>query len=780
MRKLYQEYPEILFIDSTYKINQNRMVLMVMMIVDGNGESGLAALSFLRSESEDCTRAALESFKKVCGNVCDQTKTIMADKDMGIRKAFQSTFPHTNIHICIFHVLQTFKREITCGKRNLKVEEKDEALKILRDMVYAETEDVYNSLYNSLHCINSPELNHYFDSNWHPIREQWTMYGQSNLPHFRNRTNNRLERFNRDLHDTTPNYGNIVDAFKSVMNASKAHRIERHKRALDSIYKQPTKSLEPLARQYKDLLTNFAYDHVMLQYDVSKRLCDRIQIGSPTLYVRIDRTYQVSVNNCECSSFNVMHLPCRHIFALHSRLEKDLYLPELCSSRWYLSKFEHFRRSCCDEESSPVNTSVNPFSQNDSETLSSSQRFREMKDCAMNLVDVACQQPPELYSLFLTKTKNLKDELLNLISNSISVSDDVPSDLTNDSPADPKICICGLNACDDLVNHDNSFTCPHCQRWCHFVCNGTLDCFSSEYLSQNDVNGRVGCHRCPVEQYSCGKIRDVSNQERMRIVYTRIALKTIVLKNLRFPALREIISPLINELNQQDLNSLIQKYFLVWQRNYEAFSYDSDHESPIGEKSLSPFYLSPPVSPQPISATIIERVNDHNYEGDLKHLQLPPVPLNIRPCPDKSSKTSRKTCLKTFQLLSNVAKKKRIIVWMFGEQKSKPIINGKVQISADDLNTINDLVWQKLRNEEVDLDILDTLFESDAFQALKKKVTVQLKRKRWICRNCKKVTSSGKSILCDCCLDWLHFRCVGLTSMPKKEMWMCPDCVELK
>lgn len=110
-------------------------------------------------------------------------------------------------------------------------------MKILRGMVYAETEENYKILHSSLHSLESPELNHYFDNNWHPIREQWTMYGQSNLPHFRNRTNNRLERFNRDLHDTTPNYGNIVDAFKSVMNASKAHGIERHKRALDSIYK---------------------------------------------------------------------------------------------------------------------------------------------------------------------------------------------------------------------------------------------------------------------------------------------------------------------------------------------------------------------------------------------------------------------------------------------------------------------------------------------------------------------------------------------------------------
>jgi len=61
MRVTYEEYPELIFVDSTYKINQNRMALMVMMVVDGNGESGCIGLAFLRSESERCTKAALES-----------------------------------------------------------------------------------------------------------------------------------------------------------------------------------------------------------------------------------------------------------------------------------------------------------------------------------------------------------------------------------------------------------------------------------------------------------------------------------------------------------------------------------------------------------------------------------------------------------------------------------------------------------------------------------------------------------------------------------------------
>ena len=88
MRLLYEEYPEILFCDATYKTNENRMVLMVFMNIDGNGESGLVGLCFMKSESEKCTLAALESFKNNCpSNIF--TRVIMADKDMANRMAFE-------------------------------------------------------------------------------------------------------------------------------------------------------------------------------------------------------------------------------------------------------------------------------------------------------------------------------------------------------------------------------------------------------------------------------------------------------------------------------------------------------------------------------------------------------------------------------------------------------------------------------------------------------------------------------------------------------------------
>ena len=116
-------------------------------------------------------------------------------------------------------------------------------------------------------------------------------------------------------------------------------------------------------------------------------------------------------------------------------------------------------------------------------------------------------------------------------------------------------------------------------------------------------------------------------------------------------------------------------------------------------------------------------------------------------------------------------------VWLFGEAGSKSIINGSAKISCDDLKKIDNLTWQKFRNEIVDRGILVCLFEDDAWIEFDGKISeMNRKKKSWLCRNCKKSLNQSDSILCDRCMDWIHLICVGLSSVPRRKTWMCPDC----
>ena len=50
MQEMFSNFPELLLIDATYKLNDLRMPLYIMMVVDGNGESDIVALWIVASE----------------------------------------------------------------------------------------------------------------------------------------------------------------------------------------------------------------------------------------------------------------------------------------------------------------------------------------------------------------------------------------------------------------------------------------------------------------------------------------------------------------------------------------------------------------------------------------------------------------------------------------------------------------------------------------------------------------------------------------------------------
>ena len=52
MKDTFRSYPEILFIDATYKLNDLRMPLYVLLTVDGNGESEIVCLWIVQNEEK--------------------------------------------------------------------------------------------------------------------------------------------------------------------------------------------------------------------------------------------------------------------------------------------------------------------------------------------------------------------------------------------------------------------------------------------------------------------------------------------------------------------------------------------------------------------------------------------------------------------------------------------------------------------------------------------------------------------------------------------------------
>ena len=50
MRKTFASFPELLFLDATYKHNDLRMPVYVMLVEDGNGESEIVCIWIVNQE----------------------------------------------------------------------------------------------------------------------------------------------------------------------------------------------------------------------------------------------------------------------------------------------------------------------------------------------------------------------------------------------------------------------------------------------------------------------------------------------------------------------------------------------------------------------------------------------------------------------------------------------------------------------------------------------------------------------------------------------------------
>jgi zinc finger SWIM domain-containing protein 3 len=152
----------------------------------------------LTTEDKDSFTWFLETFR-ANNPQTELTKCIMTDKDLLERSVIKDTFSEANVIICIFHSMRIFSREITCEKMGISQADRNKSLEILQKMVYAKTEGEFEQLHNVLNISAPKRVIEYFDKNWYPIKDEWSMSKNFMKGCFQNTTNNRIESINAKL-----------------------------------------------------------------------------------------------------------------------------------------------------------------------------------------------------------------------------------------------------------------------------------------------------------------------------------------------------------------------------------------------------------------------------------------------------------------------------------------------------------------------------------------------------------------------------------------------------
>lgn len=94
------EFPDLILFDGTYNLNDRKMPLVVIMVIDGSGVSHIAGFIIVQSENAQTFERLFDVFKEENPNH-DKIEIIMSDKSFANRAAFARAFPNAEHHFCI-------------------------------------------------------------------------------------------------------------------------------------------------------------------------------------------------------------------------------------------------------------------------------------------------------------------------------------------------------------------------------------------------------------------------------------------------------------------------------------------------------------------------------------------------------------------------------------------------------------------------------------------------------------------------------------------------------
>ena len=109
----------------------------------------------------------------------------------------------------------------------------------------------------------------------------------------------------------------------------------------------------------------------------------------------------------------------------------------------------------------------------------------------------------------------------------------------------------------------------------------------------------------------------------------------------------------------------------------------------------------------------------------------------------------------------------------------KPVIQATLKgvlIEEENVECRPEKVSNAVLGENVDIHLTRSYFSQDAWMIIECVLRQKRERPSWICTVCQHDLHSEPSIICESCLEWYHFRCVGLTGQPKKKNWFCRLC----
>lgn len=115
-----------------------------------------------------------------------------------------------------------------------------------------------------------------------------------------------------------------------------------------------------------------------------------------------------------------------------------------------------------------------------------------------------------------------------------------------------------------------------------------------------------------------------------------------------------------------------------------------------------------------------------------------------------------------------------ILNWLVDEVVCEAALKGRL-IEENEVECKPENVPNAVLDENVNLAIVKKYFTSEAWILVDQIQNLKRQNVSWTCHHCGH-NLDEKSVCCEGCLHWYHFKCVGLIRKPKMKNWFCRQC----
>ena len=117
-----------------------------------------------------------------------------------------------------------------------------------------------------------------------------------------------------------------------------------------------------------------------------------------------------------------------------------------------------------------------------------------------------------------------------------------------------------------------------------------------------------------------------------------------------------------------------------------------------------------------------------------------------------------------------------ILSWFVDSSIVNAAIKYDQLIEEEDVECRPEKIPCSVLDENVNICLVRPYFTADAWMIVEEIMKKKRELDIWYCVSCQDSLDWKLSIICELCLQWYHFVCVGLTTQPKKKNWFCRNC----